>query len=67
MCRECDKRPGKDMYKGRCGYCHMRLRGHYEVMGRKGGKAQVTKGFGTNRKLASLAGRKGGSISRRSQ
>lgn len=39
---------------------------HYVKCGAKGGKACVsTKGFGSNRKLASIAGSKGGQISRR--
>ncbi len=37
----------------------------YRNIGAKGGSAQVPKGFASNRKLASEAGRKGGTISRR--
>lgn len=37
----------------------------YAEIGRKGGKACTTKGFGANRELARLAGAKGGTISRR--
>lgn len=37
----------------------------YAEIGRKGGKACTTKGFGANRELARLAGAKGGHISRR--
>lgn len=36
----------------------------YVRIGRKGGRAEVVKGFGTNRTIASLAGSKGGRISR---
>ena len=32
----------------------------YARIGRKGGQAEVTKGFGTNRPLARMAGEKGG-------
>lgn len=38
----------------------------YVRIGRKGGKAEVAKGFSTNRTIASLAGSKGGRISRSS-
>lgn len=37
----------------------------YSNIGRKGGRAEVCKGFGTNPELAREAGRKGGTISRR--
>lgn len=37
----------------------------YKRIGAKGGKACVTKGFGTNRELARQAGAKGGKNSRR--
>lgn len=37
----------------------------YRNIGAKGGSAQVPKGFASNRKLASEAGRRGGTISRR--
>lgn len=37
----------------------------YREMGRKGGKAQVSKGFGANPELAREAGRKGGRVSKR--
>lgn len=37
----------------------------YKRIGAKGGKACVKKGFGTNPKLARLAGAKGGKNSRR--
>ncbi len=37
----------------------------YRKIGQKGGSVCVPKGFALNHKLASLAGRKGGSISRR--
>lgn len=36
----------------------------YARIGRKGGQAEVTKGFGTNKELASIAGRKGGRVRR---
>lgn len=37
----------------------------YVKMGKKGGLAQVPKGFAMNTKLASIAGTKGGIISKR--
>lgn len=37
----------------------------YSTIGAQGGKVKVPKGFATNQKLASEAGRKGGTISRR--
>lgn len=37
----------------------------YAKIGRKGGKAGHTGGFAANRALASIAGRKGGKISKR--
>lgn len=36
----------------------------YAKIGKKGGKVEVSKGFGTNKPLARLAGQKGGRISR---
>jgi uncharacterized protein len=39
----------------------------YQNIGSQGGKAQVRKGFACNPELASKAGRKGGSISRRTK
>jgi uncharacterized protein len=36
----------------------------FKLMGQRGGKAQVSKGFGKNRELASIAGARGGRISR---
>ncbi|MEI4745919.1 hypothetical protein [Rhodococcus erythropolis] len=41
------------------------VREHMREVGAKGGKAQVTKGFGSNPELARIAGAKGGRISRR--
>lgn len=38
---------------------------YFANLGRKGGKAHVSKGFGRNRDLVSIAGRKGGKISKR--
>lgn len=40
-------------------------REYYQTIGAKGGSKRVTKGFGTNPILASMAGRKGGATSRR--
>lgn len=37
----------------------------YKKIGRKGGLVSCAKGFGTNRELASLAGYKGGKVSKR--
>ena len=37
----------------------------YKLIGKKGGQLGRTGGFAANRELASIAGRKGGSISRR--
>jgi general stress protein YciG len=39
----------------------------YKRIGALGGKAEVPKGFALNRELASKAGRKGGTISRRNR
>jgi len=36
----------------------------YSKIGARGGKAQVSKGFGANRELAARAGRKAGTISK---
>lgn len=51
----------------KCRNTNYKLHGlnYYKEIGKKGGKAKVPKGFSTNKKLASLAGFKGGSISRR--
>lgn len=37
----------------------------YKIIGSKGGKAGHTGGFASNRELARIAGKKGGSISKR--
>jgi general stress protein YciG len=39
----------------------------YAIIGQKGGKAKVPKGFALNRELAKAAGKKGGTISRRTK
>jgi general stress protein YciG len=42
-------------------------RDFYERIGRAGGKKSRSGGFAANRELASIAGRKGGKLSRRSK